>query len=121
MFQSVGIAYPDPSVAFLLAVVSPWAGLEIGFVGATITCTPPSSNGPIYFDDFGALDPTLTATTAFSIALATFVPPGEVLLVYGGATSTCLPNFGGWPASAANGVRVPVRAGFETHVGQRCQ
>jgi hypothetical protein len=43
-----------------------------------------------------------------------------VEVVIAPSTLTCTSIFGGWSAPDPNAVRVPVVAGFETHVGFGC-
>ena len=71
----------------------------------------------------GARTRNATSTSDFGVTLSGDVSPGEVTVTFApiapGALS-CRLYFGGWPASQRNAVRVPIAAGFDTHVAMAC-
>ena len=89
----------------------------VGTEGITISITPTSGVGPLYDDPSGLPDVNLGATSPWGAAHFANVAPGEVDVK---TDPACTPNFGGWRSTKIDSVRVPIVAGFETHVGFYC-
>jgi hypothetical protein len=66
-----------------------------------------------YQDEAGIPTPDLTATTSDGRGGFVEVSAGEHEVEFGGTATTCTLGFG-WPADAANRIRVPIRVGYIT-------
>ncbi len=123
IYTAFGATYPDSTTGFLAAYASP-PGEQIGLAGLTMTIVPGSGKGPIYLTAAGAPAPSATETSTYSVGFFGNVAPGDVTLTFAPAststTLSCSPSFGGWTSSLGNSVRVPIAAGFDTHVGMAC-
>jgi hypothetical protein len=64
-----------------------------------------------YHDEAGIPNPDLTATTSDGRGGFVEVSPGEYEVEFGGTATTCTLNFG-WPADAANRIKLPVEVGY---------
>ncbi len=116
-----GATYPDPARGFLAVFLNPGNNPQSGLTGAVVSIAPASGEGPIYAGQtFTVADPTLQATSTSGVARFANVGLGVVEVTIGPNTLSCNPNFGGWSAPDPNAVRVPIVAGFETHVGLGC-
>jgi len=117
-----GATYPDSAHGFLSLYTNPAANAQEGEAGVVPSMSPSSGEGPLYAGtSLQTPDPTLQATSSVGNARFAGVAPGTVELTLGPSTLTCTPTFGGWSAPVANAARVPILAGFETHVGFSCQ
>jgi hypothetical protein len=72
-----------------------------------------------YYDEEGNWDANLAATSCWGWGGFTEVPPGEVQIEIGCNAKNC-EAFYGWPGTVDNSVRMPVRAGYVTHVRVDC-
>jgi hypothetical protein len=117
-YAAFGAKYPDSTTGFLSAGATSPAGQ--GVAGLAMAMTPGSGEGPFYFAADQTPAPGATATSIDSAALFANVRPGEVTVGYGPSAFACALHFGGWPSAVGNAVRVPIAAGFETHVSQTC-
>jgi hypothetical protein len=123
IFSALGATYPDSTTGFLGTFASPPGG-QIGVAGVTMAVVPQSGKGPIYLTAAGAPDPSATATSTYSAGFFGNLTPGDVTVTYAPAsvssTLACSLYFGGWVSALPNSVRVPIAAGFDTHVGMAC-
>jgi hypothetical protein len=117
-YAAFGAKYPDSTTGYLLAGAASPAGQ--GVAGLAMAMTPGSGEGPFYFAADQTPAPGAAATSIDSVALFANVTPGEVTVGYGPSAFACALHFGGWPSAVGNAVRVPISAGFETHVSQTC-
>jgi hypothetical protein len=122
---ALGLAYPiDASSGFLAAFASA-PGSQANLPGVRVAITPATGKGPIYLASTGAPDPSATSTSARGVGFFGSVTPGALTVTFSpaapGATLSCTSNFGGWPSALPNSVRVPIVAGFDTHVGMACR
>jgi hypothetical protein len=116
-----GATYPDTTRGFLSVYVTQGTSSQTGRANVVPSMSPSSGEGPIYAGtSLTMADPTLQATSSVGNARFANVSPGIVEVTLGPSTLTCTANFGGWSAPDANAVRVPIVAGFETHVGLAC-
>jgi hypothetical protein len=118
----MGATFPDAAHGFVSVYLSPGTNYQKGFAGGVPSISPSSGEGPIYASATNATmsDPALMATSSAGNARFANVAPGVVEVVIAPSTLTCTAIFGGWSAPDPNAVRVPVVAGFETHVGFGC-
>lgn len=101
-------SYPWTGGVVVAAATSPrMGGVTFDLVDETVV--------GFYADEEGNADTELNATTADDGRGGFMeVGPGEYEIEFGGAAATCLRSFG-WPGTAANRVRVPVRVGYMTY------
>jgi hypothetical protein len=119
-YAAFGAQAPDETTGFVSAFVGTPTS-PLGVPGVKIALEPNSGKGPFYFGEDGS--PTLSglATSAVSIAFFANVAPGEATLTFAGPPGlACKRSFGGWSAPGVDAVRIPVSAGFETHVAVSC-
>jgi len=121
--SALGLGFPEPSAGILGADVSV-PGEMLGLAGLVDTISPRSGSGPLYLTSTGAPDSTATSTSTYSATFFGNLTPGEVVVTFApGASSgtlTCQLNFGGWSSALPNSARIPIAAGFDTHVGFAC-
>jgi hypothetical protein len=111
---------PDETTGFVSAFIGTPTS-PLGVPGVRVTLDPNSGKGPLYFGEDGAPALSGTATSGVSIAFFANVAPGEATVTFAGPVALgCKRSFGGWSAPAPNAVRIPVSAGFETHVAVSC-
>ena len=115
-----GATYPDAATGFVVARALGPQGSATGIDGVEMAIEPKSGAGPFFFSPNSDPDPARHATSTFATGLFANVAPGIVEVSFDPAGLTCSPAFGGWASTKPNTVRVPVVAGFETDIGQRC-
>ena len=110
--ERVGFTWPPDSEGLLPLAVSPnRAGVtwEIDDEAATV----------YYMDEDGVAQLDLTATTSAGRGGFYDVSVGVREVDYGGTATTCTPGIA-WPGSAANQIRVPVRAAHISYGSMNC-
>jgi len=106
--DNIMIPYPWTGGSIALAAFSLRAGVTFELVGETV---------PGYYTDEDGLPvptPMLTETTSTGRGGFVEVSPGEYEVEFGGTATACTRSFG-WPASSANRIKLPVRAGYLTY------
>lgn len=94
-------------------------GANAPLVGVTYELI--TGSGELYFVNDDTLpDGSLTETHAPGWGGFYEMPAGTVEVRYGGTATNCTPTFA-WSGSAANQIRMPVRAGFQTQAFLLCQ
>lgn len=123
IFSALGATYPDSTTGFLGAFESS-PGEQTGLAGVTIAIVPPCGKGPIYLTAAGAPALSATETSTYGVGFFGNVAPGDVTVTYAAVSASdtlaCSLYFGGWESALPNAVRVPIAAGFDTHVGMAC-
>jgi hypothetical protein len=111
-FDRVMSKYPMEGTGTIrLSLTGAFAGVTFELVGGT---------GKAYYEDEdGNWSLGLTATTSRGRGGFVEVSPGEVEVVYGGTAQGCLVDVG-WPGNVENGIRFPVREGFQTFLTMGC-
>jgi hypothetical protein len=118
-FAALGATYPDDTGGIIFATARAPRGSSSGLEGITMEMRPGSGLGPLFFSATGDPDPQRASTSTWSSGFFAGVKPGDVTLMFGPSSVTCVPLFGGWP-SGPNAVRIPVAAGYETRAVMRC-
>jgi hypothetical protein len=96
-----------------------WFFTSPSFEGVTFKLLD-ATGKPYYVDEERNLSGELEATTSFSQGGFVDVIPGEVRIEIGGTANRCAPTWA-WPGDADDRFRIPVRAGYMTLAGVRCQ
>jgi hypothetical protein len=118
-FADAGLAYPAAGKAFLYVSIVDDTGAAL--VGETATLNPASGTGPIYLNDAGTPDPSLTALTSDGALLFGDLTPGRVQVTLAG--TPCAPidlGVGAWAAQAAQTVAAETAANSMTTVDVVC-
>jgi hypothetical protein len=119
-YEAIGAKYPDEGTGFIVARTEVQNDSDLGVDGAVLSIQPKSGTGPLYFDANSNPSPMRTSTSTWSVAAFANVTPGTVELALEPSNVTCVPSASGWAAQVTNRVRVPVLAGYETHVRLHC-
>jgi hypothetical protein len=117
-YGPIGATWPPTTKGFLQVFVRDDALVQRA--GIVVTMSPASGIGPIYDDPLGVGDTSLHATSTGGTGHFADLEPHEVELTFGPADLICSLSFGGWPSNRTNVIRLPIVAGFETRVGERC-
>jgi hypothetical protein len=119
---ALDVSYPDRTTGFLGSFASDQGGG--GLSGVVMSIAPASGKGPVYLAGTGAPDTTATSTSTVGAGFFGAITPGVVTLTFASITTSvvldCEPDFGGWPSALPNAARIPIVAGFDTHVGLQC-
>jgi hypothetical protein len=111
--------YPDERTGSVLATVEAPGSDDKGFEGLSMSIAPKRGTGPFYFDADSTPNANRTETSTWSVAVFANVEQGVAEITVGPRAVTCVPSTG-WASQEVNRVRVPIVAGYETHVRMRC-
>lgn len=117
-YAPAGVTYPDPAQGFV-TVFATMGNSQSGKPGVVVTLAPPAEGDALYADMNGNYDATLDATTTRP-EVRFVTSPSNVEVDVADPDGNCTANFGGWIATSGSAARVPVKAGFMTHVGFAC-
>jgi hypothetical protein len=120
-YRAFGAKYPDEATGFVLVRTEVPGNQDVyqGLEGLEATMLPTSGSGPFYFDANGTPNPARKSTSSWSSVVFANTTSGVAEIGLGPAAITCVP-ITGWAAQVVNRVRLPVLAGYETHVRMRC-
>jgi hypothetical protein len=119
-YRAFGANFPDEVTGFIRARGDAPGDKRSGMEGLTMTIVLGSGKGPFYFDADSSPSPSRTSTSTWGAAVFANVTPGIVEILFSPESVSCVPSASGWAGQASNRVRVPVLAGYETHVSLRC-
>ncbi len=118
-YGGFGVTYPDAATGFIRASAMVAKDLATNLDALTATLDPKSGGGPFLIA--AASPPPADQKDVFHNVAFSNVAPGTVEISFGPSSLDCTPAFGAWSTGKPNTVRVPVIAGFETEVLQRCK
>jgi hypothetical protein len=117
-YGAVGVEWPSTARGFLYVFASDMNGIKLA--GLRMALEPSSGSGPFYDNEVGLADKALPATSSYGTGHFAGIEPGELEVVFAPANLLCSSIFGGWPSRNQDSARIPIVAGFETHLGVRC-
>jgi hypothetical protein len=120
LYAAFGATFPDSTNGLVMFEGTLEGQNELGLVGVTGALNPASGTGPFYVDASGNAAPSATSTSTYSEIFFAGVAPSTYVGQLSPTTMSCYENFGGWTTQTIDGIRFPVAAGFETHVGLDC-